>query len=180
MTAVRAAQLFDAIATAGDPGLDREVRALAHAPAEISREVAAALRAAGVGDRPRITDLIHALALLWHDRLEEAHALVQKRDGDGDADFLHALLHRREGDYGNAKYWWREVGNHPIFPALAAWATGHGLPVVRQDGTFDAGLLVEEVRRACAGTRPPGPLILMQRLEFTALCAHLAGFPGAG
>ena len=180
MSAARAARLFDAIATAGHPALDRAVRAQAHAPAEVGREVAGALRAAGISEQPRISDLVLALALLWHDRFEQAHALVQSREGDADADFLHALLHRREGDYGNAKYWWREVGEHATFPALAAWAAGHGIPALRQDGTFDAGKLVDEVRRACAGSRPEEPLIQMQRAEFAALCAHLIAFPGAG
>jgi hypothetical protein len=27
-------------------------------------------------------------------------------------------MHRREGDYWNSKYWFRQVGNHPIFADL--------------------------------------------------------------
>jgi len=27
-------------------------------------------------------------------------------------------MHRREGDYNNAKHWFRKVGEHPVFPKL--------------------------------------------------------------
>ena len=62
--------------------------------------------------------LIRALLLLWHDHLEPAHQLAQSLD-TADGAFVHGILHRREPDYGNAAYWFRRVGPHPAFPALA-------------------------------------------------------------
>jgi len=60
------------------------------------------------------------LALLWHDHWDEAHAIAQAHETRRDFDFLHALGHRREGDYDNAAYWLARVRNHPILPALGA------------------------------------------------------------
>ena len=69
---------------------------------------------------PRQRELIRALLLLWHDHHEEAHAIVQTMEGNSDADCIHAILHRREPDHGNARYWFRRVGAHPCFTSLAA------------------------------------------------------------
>ena len=52
--------------------------------------------------------------LLWNDDLDGAHALIQDLP-DQTAAFWHAILHRREGDYGNARYWWARTGDHPAF-----------------------------------------------------------------
>ena len=54
-----------------------------------------------------------ALQALWHDgkgRLARgAHELAQG-DGSGASDWVHAYLHRKEGDPANAGYWYRRAG----------------------------------------------------------------------
>jgi hypothetical protein len=58
---------------------------------------------------------------LWHDAMDESHECAQSIEGKGwklSGDYWHAILHRREPDYGNSKYWFRHVGSHPIFPDL--------------------------------------------------------------
>lgn len=52
------------------------------------------------------------LAALWHaarDDWDAAHKIVQAQN-DTDAAWVHAYLHRVEGDLGNAGYWYRRAG----------------------------------------------------------------------
>ena len=48
---------------------------------------------------------------------ERAHRLVQSAD-DGDAAWVHAHLHRVEGDLDNAAYWYRQAGLGPATGTL--------------------------------------------------------------
>jgi hypothetical protein len=36
-----------------------------------------------------------------------AHLVAQEHEGDALADWIHAVVHRMEGDLGNARYWYR-------------------------------------------------------------------------
>ena len=77
-----------------------------------------ALRAGG----PPAAELPALLRALWHDAQgdwEKAHALAQE-DGTADGAWVHAYLHRREGDNGNAGYWYARAGRRPATTALDA------------------------------------------------------------
>jgi len=54
---------------------------------------------------------------LYHDFLDESHAISQEIDTP-EGSFWHGIMHRREPDYSNAKYWFRRVGEHPVFEPL--------------------------------------------------------------
>jgi hypothetical protein len=56
---------------------------------------------------------------LWHDFLHESHELSQSVETPTGS-YWHAIMHRREGDFSNAKYWYRRVGNHLAMPSIAA------------------------------------------------------------
>lgn len=81
-----------------------------------------------------LAPLLHAL---WHDAhgdWERAHSIAQEIES-ADAAWLHAYLHRKEGDATNAGYWYRRAGR-PIFNGSlhAEWtALAAHLLAVRQE-----------------------------------------------
>lgn len=58
---------------------------------------------------------------LYHDFLDESHKLSQTIEGPTGS-YWHSLMHRREPDFDNARYWFRRVGTHAIFPQLTTAA----------------------------------------------------------
>lgn len=68
------------------------------------------------------------LAGLWlyFDFLDESHRISQADEGNPEQDFWHAVMHRREPDASNSKYWWRRVGNHPVLGLLREHASALG------------------------------------------------------
>jgi hypothetical protein len=66
-----------------------------------------------------------ALTGLWwagKDDWDRAHKLVMDDDG-ADCAWVHAYLHRVEGDLDNARYWYRQARREPAVGDLAdEWA----------------------------------------------------------
>lgn len=160
--------LIDALATTEPPRLSFAPRPGTLPVAGVTARVEAWCEAHHVPAARR--PLLLALALLYHDHEAAAHELCQAREGQADADLVHAILHRREGDVGNAIYWWNEVGSHPVFPALAAVARRLGTP--GGDGpAFDPRAVVQAVAAGGDEAR----LRAWQDEEFRLVAAHLAG-----
>ena len=55
-------------------------------------------------------DLLRAVELALAGDWKAAHELVQQYEDDATAAWIHAVLHKIEGDLGNAQYWYRRAG----------------------------------------------------------------------
>ena len=121
--------------------------------------------------RPETRPMIRALALLWHDHHAAAHALVQDASG-GEGAYIHGMLHRREPDFWNAKYWFRRVGPLPFFKPLAEQLKRmKGVEALVGGGSFDAARFVDMVE---TGSPDEETLKRVQSAEFRVVFDHLA------
>jgi hypothetical protein len=66
-------------------------------------------------------DLPLALLSLWHDaqgNWDIAHETIQNEPGETCA-WIHAYLHRKEGDLWNARYWYNKCGRSEFKGSLS-------------------------------------------------------------
>lgn len=70
---------------------------------------------------PEIDPLLQAL---WHDKKgdwNKSHEIAQDIH-TSDGSWVHAYLHRKEGDIGNADYWYRQAGKmRPLVSLEEEW-----------------------------------------------------------
>lgn len=64
---------------------------------------------------------------LYFSALDESHRISQGIPS-ASGSYWHGIMHRQEGDWSNAKYWFRRVGTHPVFGQLEAQAGSHWDP----------------------------------------------------
>lgn len=74
-------------------------------------------------DALELPSAARAVLHLWNDDLEASHELAQT-GGDPSLHYCHAILHRREADYGNSSYWYARVTGHPVLAAMRALHPG--------------------------------------------------------
>jgi hypothetical protein len=54
-------------------------------------------------------ELLQAVELAMADKWDAAHEVVQQYEDDAIAAWIHAVLHKMEGDPSNARYWYRRA-----------------------------------------------------------------------
>jgi hypothetical protein len=129
--------------TSGDDALVQQVETLLNDPA--------------LRDRP---DLAAGL-WLYIDQLDRSHRISQNL-GDQTGSYWHAIMHRREGDFGNSKYWFRRTGDHPAMQAI-------------DGGQYDPARFIDQVERAYdKGQNDEANLVALQRKEWAQLFAWCA------
>lgn len=168
-------QLASIFATPEPADLGPGPRAGVKAESDVRSAVAA------LGRKGRNADLLLALALLWHDHHDPAHEICQVIE-NADGSYVHAILHRREPDYWNSKYWFRRVGAHPAYGELArqvaeflkdAGQTSL-LSKLIPGGRWDAMAFVDACETA-AGEESENSQVLrsIQQIEFAVLAEYL-------
>jgi hypothetical protein len=75
---------------------------------------------AGIAPPPAVAAPLQALWWAAKGDWTKAHEVAQSHEGEAPCDWVHAYLHRVEGDLGNAGYWYRRAGKPPATGALAA------------------------------------------------------------
>ena len=116
--------------------------------------------------------LCRAALFLWNDDLDAAHKIVQPRDDNATANFLHAVIHRRERDFSNALYWWRKTGAHPLLSKIGLAARdADGAREYSQlfgrDDVFNAAAFTQ----LCEKSAPPNEEVLrrIQAIELESI-----------
>ncbi len=127
----------------------------------LARSVVNANEAAGV------------LSALWlrHDWLDESHTIAQGIER-ATGSFWHAIMHRREGDFSNSKYWYARCRNHPALTDLARIAAASETAAGRRvtAGGWNPDALVDLAEAAHRGDDAAMPAaIALQRLEWRVL-----------
>ena len=116
----------------------------------------------------RAFTLVRAALLYAVDDLDAAHRIFQDEPGDLGS-YWHGMTHRREGDFDNARHWFRRAGRLPIFDRMHG-AAANLSPNMAKQSSWDAYLLTGMCEQAKFGDREAIPeCVKLQRVEFDGM-----------
>jgi hypothetical protein len=156
----------------GEPGQEAKPRLAALTPESVASP-------RPMADR-RMALLCIAGLWLRYDFAHEAHAICQDIETP-DGSYWHAIVHRREPDFDNAKYWFRRVSAHPILAQLHADSRQFALEsppdklsaFLQQQTKWDAFRFVDLCQAAFGGPPPLESLCRrIQQREWELLFDH--------
>jgi hypothetical protein len=86
-----------------------------------NRELEEHIRALDWQERNKEPEVIALRAGLHlrNDSLGVSHRYAQQIEYDATGAYWHGVMHRMEGDFSNAKYWFYQAGNHPAMREAA-------------------------------------------------------------
>ena len=112
--------------------------------------------------------LVRAGLFYLYDGLDAAHRIVQDVSTDTGA-YWHGMVHRREADFDNARYWFRRAGVLPFFGDLHR-AAGARSSIVAAQPDWDPYLFTGLCEQERFGANENlAELIQLQRAEFEVL-----------
>ncbi|MBP1989268.1 hypothetical protein [Paenibacillus eucommiae] len=103
-----------------DPAMDNRIEALALPFIQMVDSIEPGTKtgaALGAKEKENAGLAFKAGLFLCNESLDKSHSISQEitsRTGS----YLHGLMHRMEGDFSNAKYWFSDGGQHPISTQL--------------------------------------------------------------
>jgi len=114
---------------------------------------------------------------LYFSCAEECHELCQNLSSP-EGSYWHAILHRQEPDAANSGYWFRRVGEHPVFAPLLedARKIAERLPDanLRLGMRWDPFQFIEYCERARPGSAAYVAACEVQRAEWQLLFDYCA------
>ena len=112
--------------------------------------------------------LVRAGLFYYHNAMDDSHKQAAKSAGDLGS-YWHGMVHRREGDFENARYWMRRAGEQPVFPEMQARASD-GSPHMSRQSNWDPFLFIHLCEQYKYGeTEYKKELGHLQRVEFAAM-----------